>query len=628
MSGAHQRSETRTVYLICAGVTLVALAARVLYLLEASRQGLFAGLFLDSQFYARVAQSIRAGDGVGEHPYLLSPLYPYFLALFPSIDGPTSTNPALAVRAVQALVGALTCGMTAWIGLRVAGTAVGIAAGLVAASYGPLIHADASVQVASLDTFFLTLALVLAVAGPAATVAGERLRWLGVGLTLGLAATLRPTGLVIALAICGLLLVDGRTDRAARVAAAALLAGVVLIVAPFAIRNLVVANEAVLLSANGGINLWVGNHRGATGVFVPPPDYDFERDPVGRAYAERETGRPLTYRAASRWWGERALADIGAAPGRWVVLMVRKALLFVSPVEIPQLGSNFAWYRDRAWPLRLPVDARWLLMLAFAAPVVQLARGGRRALADLRWPLLVLVVYAAVTCVFFVTGRYRIPLMPLTIVLAAVTCVGTWDLFVRQPGRRARIATLAALWLVVAIGGTHRLYRGGGPLFVRGHVGGEERHAGMSLYAQGRYDEAIAVYRRALSGRDDPRTRSALARALRSAGRRDEAEAEYRRVLRDDPRAAVAAYNLANLLWQDRRLTGEAERLFRQAIAVRPRFAEAHFNLGAVLLEQARYDEALEPIATALRLAEPTAAWRGNAEHALDAARRAIAEGR
>ena len=63
---------------------------------------------------------------------------------------------------------------------------------------------------------------------------------------------------------------------------------------PFTAHNVLVGGEAVLLSANGGINFWIGNHAGADGVFAPPTDYDPVNDPLHREAASREAGRDLS----------------------------------------------------------------------------------------------------------------------------------------------------------------------------------------------------------------------------------------------------------------------------------------------------------------------------------------------
>jgi len=622
---------------------LAALLWRLLYLWVGASHGLFHGLFLDARFFAETAAAIRGGHGAGEHPYLLSPLYPYFLALFPSIEGEPATQAALGVRAVQAGLGAATCVLAARIAARAGGRGAGWMAGLATAFFGPLVHYETSVLVAGPQALFLTLAVDLASGDPGAAAperpeaeAAETIgagasrsraaRWAGVGLALGASAALRPTGLFVAaafaLALCAGAL---RGRRSSAILMLALVAGCALCVLPFTARNLAVSGEPVLLSANGGFNFWIGNHAGAQGVFQTPPGLDFERDPLGLALAEAGLGRPVGYREASAWWRARALADIGADPLRWLGLLGFKLALFLHPVEIPQLGASFAWHRARAWPLWAgwPLDARWILILALAAPCAASLAGGAAAARRLRWPLVAFWTYLAAICLFFVTARYRVPIVPLAAALAAVTvrsllvlARGTWE----RPG-----ATLALSGGIAAAAfASLALYRAGGPLDIPASTGTEERQLGISLVEQGRYEEAIEVYRRALAEREDPRTRGNLARALRAAGRIEEAIAEYQRVLAARPGDATALYSFGNLWWKDLANPREAERLFRKAIERDSRFAEAHFNLGAVLLERGELEEASRSIAEALELAGPDAPWRKDAEAAFARARLAV----
>ena len=182
----------------------------------------------------------------------------------------------------------------------------------------------------------------------------------------------------------------------------------------------------MLLSANGGINFWIGNHAGADGVFQPPPHYDLVNDPLHRLAASRAAGRELSYRQSGAHWRNRALDDVLADPLRWARLMLRKLVLVAHPAEIPQLGSSFAWHRRHAWTLRCPIDARHLLILALFSPLVLRIR--REKPGRIVLPLLVCAAHAGTVALFFVTGRYRAPMIPALIGLAAVTAVGLWDL--------------------------------------------------------------------------------------------------------------------------------------------------------------------------------------------------------
>ncbi|MEE8468214.1 MAG: hypothetical protein V3T22_07150, partial [Planctomycetota bacterium] len=69
-------------------VLLVALAARLttLWLALGHTDRLLEHLVLDSAQYVEAATRIRAGGGPTDGPYLLSPLYPYLLAIFPGLE--------------------------------------------------------------------------------------------------------------------------------------------------------------------------------------------------------------------------------------------------------------------------------------------------------------------------------------------------------------------------------------------------------------------------------------------------------------------------------------------------------------------------------------------------------------
>jgi tetratricopeptide (TPR) repeat protein len=655
-----------------AAIGALALAARLVYLHVAQGAGLLEGLYLDGKYYADQAGSIRLGHGAGAHPFLLSPLYPYFLALFTDASGHLDAS---SVRLVQACFGSASSALAAWTAASICGRRAGWIAGISAAIYAPLIHMDACLLVASLQGFFLTLAVALLVLGdrwalasapspipPASDRSGKpepppsgvlasrsgvdtegrdfrRSRrivpvFASAGIALGVAAGLHAASAAIALAVLAVAWIGTWISRPARstwklelARSAALLAGLAVVIAPIAIRNERASGELVLLSANGGMNFWIGNQSHADGLFHAPPGYDFANDPVGRALAEHDAGRKLSYGEASSWWTERALADVRADPVRWIGLVAKKLLLFGHSLEIPQLGESFAWARDRAWPLRSPIDARIVLLLALTAPLfVALARGGE-ALAKLRWPIVALAAHAGIIALFFVTGRYRAPILPTAVALAAAGVVALLEL---SFSARARGATIVfASWsTLLALGiASYFLYDSrDAPLFLAPTNAVEERHRGMSLYAQGRFAEAVEAYEQALASSDDPITRTNLANALKALGRFDEAADQYRRVLSQNPHDGVTWYDYGNLLrTHDKNYRGAAE-AYRRAVDERPLMPEAHYNLGLDLLDLGEPEDAAAAIESSLSLAPPNAGWREQAEEALLVARTRAAQ--
>jgi Tfp pilus assembly protein PilF len=125
---------------------------------------------------------------------------------------------------------------------------------------------------------------------------------------------------------------------------------------------------------------------------------------------------------------------------------------------------------------------------------------------------------------------------------------------------------------------------------------------GNALQAQGKLEQAVASYRRALAL--EPSYVDALVNlgaTYRAQGELDQAVASYQQALALEPDVPVAHSNLGHALAQQGKLD-DAAACLRRAIALKPDFAEAHASLGNVLRNQGRLDEAMDFIHKALVL--------------------------
>jgi tetratricopeptide (TPR) repeat protein len=104
----------------------------------------------------------------------------------------------------------------------------------------------------------------------------------------------------------------------------------------------------------------------------------------------------------------------------------------------------------------------------------------------------------------------------------------------------------------------------------------KDRRESADLFARIRQLQA----RSAESGRADDSNGAGV--RMMAEGRLDEALAAFRRALEDNPSFALAAYNMGVVLAQKSALP-EAAEAFRTAIRLRPGFGAAHFGLGLVL---------------------------------------------
>lgn len=115
----------------------------------------------------------------------------------------------------------------------------------------------------------------------------------------------------------------------------------------------------------------------------------------------------------------------------------------------------------------------------------------------------------------------------------------------------------------------------------------------MMLYGAGRFEEALAVSRRALAVKpDDATIHNGVGGILARLDRPAEAVAAFRRAVELKPAYAEAHANLGHSL-RDAGHPGDAEAACRRAITLAPNLAVAHVNVGLALQDLGRLDEAL-----------------------------------
>lgn len=503
---------------------------------------------VDSQEYDRWAQEIAAGDWLGEEPFFQAPLYPYFLAAVYTLFGHRYD----AVYLLQIGLAAIGCWALYRAGRRISGPRLGIAAAALAAVYGPFLFYDVQLLKESLAvTAAAFLLWFLAAAREAERPAGW---WLGVGLVSGVMALLRENMLLVFPLLLLLALGWGRRRAVAGMALAT--AGLVLVLAPVALRNAWAGGGFLPTTFQGGTNFYIGNHPGADGTYQPIAPgkqipYFERREPV--RIAEAELGRPLSGAEVSRYWLGRSLAWARAEPGAFLRLQVRKLGLFWSWYEWPD-AVDYYWLRERSPVLGMP-------LLELGA-VVLLALGGLWLVRRRLGPFLPVLVFAAgwtaSTVIFFIFSRYRLPVVPALLLLAAVPAVAAAEALARGE-RRAGLALAAAC--VAAWAAPHAL--GFGPRMDLVHYN--------------------------------------LARLDDEAGRPEEAARHYRQALEVNPRDFLAAMNLGTGAARQRRWE-EARKWLQRAAEIEPRSDDAQANLGTVYLALGDLDRAAEHLDRALAL--------------------------
>jgi 4-amino-4-deoxy-L-arabinose transferase-like glycosyltransferase len=501
----------------------------------------------DTDAYWTLARAIAAGDL--RHPAFayLSPLYAFVLA--PLVALPPATAHAL-VAALQVALDTGTIALVAYVARELFGTRAGLAAAALYAAYGLAIYYAAVVLP-------VTLMIALTAVFVAALVRGREgtpLQALASGGTLGLLALVRPNAVVLLPIAAAWVLQRNRADSSARRRAAALAAGSLLVLLPWSVRAHAVGLGWSPFPVNGGINFYIGNHADANGMYVSVPnvsDLPLQQVTTSVEEAERRSGHSMDVRAASRFWWRAGLDFLQGQPAAAARLTAHKAALFLRAEEIP-LNINYAFARSRLAVLRPTLGFGVLLPLAAAGLVALWLPPLAGSRAD---PLLLAAsatVYAASVVAFFVSDRYRAPVVPLLAVLAGHGLLRLWP--AKHEPRRGAVTSTAVLVVSAAlVNGPFAAFRY--PEYAKDYF-----ELGRVHRDRGELAAAVDLYRKAAElSPEVPEALVELATTYHIAGRPLEAEMTLRRALAMDAGSSPARRNLS-LLYKEQGLYAEALR--------------------------------------------------------------------
>lgn len=625
-------------------ILLVAAGLRGLYLAELVRNPTFGDPAVDAQYHDYWARGLATGnwtppEGCGDplirtRPFLRPPGYPYFLAIIYRVIGPGYVGAAI----VQMAMGVLSALVGFLFARRWFDDATALVFAALLGVYWIFIYYEGELLE---PVLLVLLGLLLIYALSTWAVGMTFAKGLLAGVLMGLFAVSRPNvllflGPVLLWAFWMVRRQDPGGRRGLGRAAGGLVVGTALIVAPVAIRNYIVGRDLVLISANSGVNLWIGNNDRANGAFVAAPgleDFDtcFSYPAIVRS-VERRVGRPMRYSEVSAFFARQAWDWIRAHPMLELKLLGYRTLLFWGPVEMHHNTVEAAERANsavlRGTLLTFPI-AFSLFWIGTAMFVANLRRAGRapqapgpdvgRQTGVVVLILLFLASYFVSFLPFFVVAQYRAPVVPFLLLMAAYAVVRfarlAWA--VAFPGTRSRsgdpsctgLARWAAfrlllVWtsvlaIVTALASTD--FSGHEVDFAKWHY-----DRGGSLLKRGRIDDAIREFDLAVRGSDCyPDAYAALGTALTRKGEFAKAVGAFQTALRMRPDSARIHVALGEALEGQRRIE-DAVREYQTAIRCDPGYIAAYVNLGALLQDCGRLEEAIQAYQQAIRLAPET----------------------
>lgn len=420
MLSARNQLRDRT-GLVLAALLALAAVLRLAALFSLRETIYFEHLLYDEQLYHDWAVALAAGEPGAILRYDQSSLPAWLLAGLYRLLGPEP----LFFRLLNILLGTLTCYLVHRLGRRLAGVGAGLLACAIAAVYGPFILYSIVPLKTCLAVFLFALVAVLCIELPEADASRPRFaaHLLALGIAVGLAAGVRANALVLALLPPLFLLLphDPRTGRVGRVFFGSLLfvSGLALVLACLILPRSLAGGGWSATSPQLGRNLYYGNSpENPTPYYRPMP---FASSVPGESSVQfiieagRRAGRELTPREASRFWVGEVLAFIQEQPGEWGLRLGRKVLALFNGFEAGDhydLGflGRFARFFAIPWP-------GYGLVMALAMTGMLLTI--RTSLVSRRLALLA-ALYGLSLVVFYLGGRYRLPLAVILIPWAAV----------------------------------------------------------------------------------------------------------------------------------------------------------------------------------------------------------------
>ena len=593
-------------------ILFTGLFLRILHLVYITKSPDFTAPMADAAYHDYWARGLADGDWsppegmtdpqIRSSPYFRPPGYPYFLAFVYMLSG----SSRLAAGIVQMTMGLVNCVLAYILGRSLFGRATGLILAGFMSIYWIFIFFEGELLAPVLVIFFALLLMnVLQLWTEKFTYA----RSIIAGIVFGLLVVIRPNVLLFVPLILtwAWWLARRRNDgRRLSIAASGFLASAAIVIAPVTLRNYLAANDFVLISSNAGINLYAGNNEQAN-CFSPNitglkemaglENWTCFSYPEVVHRVEIISGKPVKYSEVSSYFAGKALRYIHKNPLKTLKLLLRKTLLFWGPAEISNNKEIFCEKKMSAalryipgFPVVLSSALLGLLQLISNLKVWRIKKEPLNPKAEKQFEVSLLILlficaYFVSYLPFFITARFRVPIIPFLLLFGAY---GVYEIARNARNRHFRKAvcwtiTWVALWAVVS-----RPFAPYKPNWARWYY-----CRGQAYLNNNQIDRAVKEYRKAI--KIEPNAfwaHSFLADALMQQGKLEEAAQHYYSVLNIKPDFLKAQFNLAGILFQQGNID-DAIRYWTHVIQLNPYYAEAHSNLAAAFYKQGKNDEAI-----------------------------------
>jgi tetratricopeptide (TPR) repeat protein len=590
-------------------ILFAALAIRAVYHIEHTASPDYASPVLDPQLNDYWARALLSGDWtpprhadnpeIRENPYGRPPGYPWLLALMYRLSKGSYHGP----RIIQLFVGLLLVALLYRLGAQVFNKKTGlICAALMAVFWGaPYFEGELNSPVWECLLLVALFLLFLSYLE-----SHKKSILFLTGLICGIALLVRPNLLMVLFFLCVYFLLHSlfKKERLRAVAGKGLLLlfAVALPVAPVLVRNWRVSGELIFISYYGGVNAYIGNNPEADAVSPTIPnlytmagveDWNcFNYPALVKGLGKRLGQEEMTFAEASSWFYKKALQFWLEEPIQAMTLSVKKAWYFWGPHEISD--SKVVHFEKKNSPL-LRILPGFTLIAALALSGLLFFVFSRQRLNDKTGLLLLFIMsYFLSIQPFFMSERYRFPIVPFLLPFAAYALTHLVSALVRGETKQAllRISLIVAAGVLMGI----EVY----PY----HPNESTWYLHRAFAATGRQDfsKALSLYKQAWT--IDPDNAEAFLQAgyIHAAqGSHEQALECYLQGLEKAPRNRYLLNNTGYEYYLQKEYA-RARDYFEEALRLWPDYLLPYHNLGNTLMAMEKWDEALQVFQSLLHL--------------------------
>lgn len=425
-------------------IFIIALTIRLIVLVQFKEMNpLFEHPVIDAWRYDTLAKNfLTLGSWPEKGAFLQPPAYPAFLALIYTLFGESHTW----ARIIQACLGSLSCVFIYYIGFHIHSKRIGLTSGLITAFYGPLIFFEMDLLAPVLIVFWSSLGLLLFITGL------QKLKntfLMASGFCMGVALISWP---IIGLSCAFLALVHcwsfHRNPRNCSIQIIVFSLGVLLPVLPVFLHN-ILHGEWVLISTNGGINFFIGNNPDWQQTVAGRPGYPWEKI-VTLPYQIYGVDKVNEIGSSSLFFQE-AVNFISSHPAEYIKNQLIKLYQVAYGYEIMRNTDLYFFKQFSSVLDSMIFSSKWLhfpfgLLFPFASIgfIFSFPQLGK----ENKYLIGYLISVCAGLFLFFVTARYRVVLVPVLSIYAAL---GAWELFFALQNKQKQGWLLLALLLSIGI---------------------------------------------------------------------------------------------------------------------------------------------------------------------------------